>query len=466
MMRDFSTYSFRPSCGEGGNKDHLLGGFLVGNAINYGVNLIEDPSLQYLFYLGQIGVSVSPLSNNLRHLEYLNNPFPSFFRRGLNVSLSTDSPLQVHHTQEPLIEEYSVASKVWKLSPTDMCEIARNSVLQSGFSHEFKQRALGELYFLSSSKGNDSKVTHLSDVRVAYRYETYHAEIDLLDALAGTFDHQNNKFPRAMFTEEEEDAMIKLVAKQTSKAADALAAKGGIIVASTDEAEIARMRNQRQILSKQLADAENQLESLKMQNRKLFDSYNEAAAKLAALKHSKQGIAQLVESANRRMARSRAAMGGGSLSEGAGIGGGSLSRLGGGGADGAMEQSNNALNRPQSTFSRMSHYGGASSTSPSTMMMANNNNNSGGKVGAEQSGLNTTLNSDTLHQQPSTMLGRESTTVPEMLHAAVNDQHRQMMEAEKDELSPQQARFLQQKRILEGSEAVFGRDGLFGGGRK
>jgi AMP deaminase len=34
------------------------------------------------------------------------------------------------------MEEYSIAAQVWKLSSVDMCELARNSVLMSGFSHE------------------------------------------------------------------------------------------------------------------------------------------------------------------------------------------------------------------------------------------------------------------------------------------------------------------------------------------
>lgn len=38
--------------------------------------------------------------------------------------------------QEPLMEEYAIAAQVFKLSTCDMCEIARNSVLQSGLSHE------------------------------------------------------------------------------------------------------------------------------------------------------------------------------------------------------------------------------------------------------------------------------------------------------------------------------------------
>ena len=34
------------------------------------------------------------------------------------------------------MEEYSIAAQVWKLSPCDMCELARNSVLMSGFEHK------------------------------------------------------------------------------------------------------------------------------------------------------------------------------------------------------------------------------------------------------------------------------------------------------------------------------------------
>lgn len=31
------------------------------------------------------------------------------------------------------MEEYSIAAQVWKLNPVDMCELAKNSVLMSGF---------------------------------------------------------------------------------------------------------------------------------------------------------------------------------------------------------------------------------------------------------------------------------------------------------------------------------------------
>jgi AMP deaminase len=34
------------------------------------------------------------------------------------------------------MEEYAIAAQVFKLSTCDMCEISRNSVLQSGLSNE------------------------------------------------------------------------------------------------------------------------------------------------------------------------------------------------------------------------------------------------------------------------------------------------------------------------------------------
>ena len=36
------------------------------------------------------------------------------------------------------MEEYSIAAQVWKLSPCDMSELARNSVIMSGFEDKVK----------------------------------------------------------------------------------------------------------------------------------------------------------------------------------------------------------------------------------------------------------------------------------------------------------------------------------------
>jgi AMP deaminase len=128
--------------------------FFCANGINHGINLRKAPVMEYLYYLKQIGLAMSPLSNNALFLNYARNPFPTFHARGLNVALSTDDPLQFHSSKEAIIEEYAVARAVWKLSACDLSEIARNSVLQSGFEHELKVAWLGENYYKAGRERN------------------------------------------------------------------------------------------------------------------------------------------------------------------------------------------------------------------------------------------------------------------------------------------------------------------------
>ncbi|KAJ3329007.1 AMP deaminase [Blyttiomyces sp. JEL0837] len=170
--RGFNTFLFRPHGGEAGDTDHLTAAFLTAHSINHGILLRKVPAIQYLYYLDQIGIAMSPLSNNALFLNYERNPFLSFFQRGLNVSLSTDDPLQFHFTKEPLIEEYSVATQIWKLSSTDMCEIARNSVLQSGWEMSIKKHWVGENCGLPGPAGNAIHKTNVPNIRLAYRYQT------------------------------------------------------------------------------------------------------------------------------------------------------------------------------------------------------------------------------------------------------------------------------------------------------
>ncbi|RYR18001.1 hypothetical protein Ahy_B03g062644 isoform C [Arachis hypogaea] len=185
--KGMTTIKLRPHCGEAGDSDHLAAAFLLCHNISHGINLRKTPVLQYLYYLAQVGLAMSPLSNNSLFLDYSRNPLPMFFQRGLNVSLSTDDPLQIHLTKEPLLEEYSVAAKVWKLSACDMCEIARNSVYQSGFSHQTKLRWLGDKYFLRGPEGNDIHKTNVPSLRIAFRYETWKDEMQYIYAGQATF---------------------------------------------------------------------------------------------------------------------------------------------------------------------------------------------------------------------------------------------------------------------------------------
>lgn len=56
-----STFCFRPHAGEAGEINHLHAAFLTARGINHGINLRKSPSLQYLYYLTQIGLALSPL---------------------------------------------------------------------------------------------------------------------------------------------------------------------------------------------------------------------------------------------------------------------------------------------------------------------------------------------------------------------------------------------------------------------
>ncbi|NXF24799.1 AMPD1 deaminase, partial [Rhodinocichla rosea] len=174
-QRGMNTFLFRPHCGEAGALTHLLAAFMTADNISHGLNLKK-----YLYFLARIPIAMSPLSNNSLFLEYAKNPLLDFHQKGLMVSLSTDDPMQFHYTKEPLMEEYAIAAQVFKLSTCDMCEIARNSILQCGLSHEEKVKFLGENYQEDGPDGNDIRKTNVAQIRVAYRYETWCYELNLI----------------------------------------------------------------------------------------------------------------------------------------------------------------------------------------------------------------------------------------------------------------------------------------------
>ncbi|XP_053108282.1 AMP deaminase 3 isoform X3 [Hemicordylus capensis] len=178
--RGMSTFLFRPHCGEAGSITHLVSSFLTADNISHGLLLKKSPVLQYLYYLAQIPIAMSPLSNNSLFLEYSKSPLREFLHKGLLVSLSTDDPMQFHYTKEALMEEYAIAAQVWKLSTCDLCEIARNSVLQSGLSDKEKQKFLGVNYCNEGPEGNNIRKTNVAQIRMAFRYETLCNELSFL----------------------------------------------------------------------------------------------------------------------------------------------------------------------------------------------------------------------------------------------------------------------------------------------
>ena len=82
--RGLNTFALRPHAGEAGDVDHLATALLLCENVAHGINLRRAPTLQYLFYAAQVGLCMSPLSNNSLFLDYHRNPFPQFFARGLS----------------------------------------------------------------------------------------------------------------------------------------------------------------------------------------------------------------------------------------------------------------------------------------------------------------------------------------------------------------------------------------------
>ncbi|KAI4968405.1 hypothetical protein ZWY2020_058060 [Hordeum vulgare] len=120
--KGMTTIKLRPHCGEAGDIDHLAAAFLTSHNIAHGVNLKKSPVLQYLYYLAQL----------------------------------------------------------WKLSSCDLCEIARNSVYQSGFSHRLKSHWIGRNYYKRGPDGNDIHQTNVPHIRIEFRHNIWKEEMELI----------------------------------------------------------------------------------------------------------------------------------------------------------------------------------------------------------------------------------------------------------------------------------------------
>lgn len=180
LLTGRNVFDFRPHCGETGDVAHLAAAYLAAKHIAHGTQLRDNPALSYLYYINQIGITASPLGETAVHTLVRDNPFPVFFRRGLHVSLSTDNPLMIHMTDEPVAEEYATAAQMWRLSTTDLCEIARNSVLQSGFTMAEKEAWLGAGFARTDLRAHDIARTNVPLVRLRFRFDAFFDELRFL----------------------------------------------------------------------------------------------------------------------------------------------------------------------------------------------------------------------------------------------------------------------------------------------
>eukprot|EP00959_Pyramimonas_sp_CCMP1952_P306717 6419017-Pyramimonas_sp.AAC.1 len=72
------------------------------------------------------------------------------------------------------------ARQVWKLTACDLCEIARNSVMQSGFPHDTKKHWVSDEYWLPGPAGNDMRKTNVPNIRMQFRLDVLATEHKLV----------------------------------------------------------------------------------------------------------------------------------------------------------------------------------------------------------------------------------------------------------------------------------------------
>ncbi|KAL8435099.1 hypothetical protein ACSSS7_002689 [Eimeria intestinalis] len=148
FLQGMRPLDFRPHCGEAGSVSHLATMFLLAKGINHGILLKKSPVLQYLFYLQQIGLAMSPLSNNAlflevgakRQLRRASHLLVVLMLNLLSLAAAAAAAAAIASHRAVLLQLLHVCAAgvwcgrllqhYWKLSPVDLCELARNSVLQ------------------------------------------------------------------------------------------------------------------------------------------------------------------------------------------------------------------------------------------------------------------------------------------------------------------------------------------------
>ena len=78
-----------------------------------------------------------------------------------------------------MLEEYTTARTAYDLSMLDMCEIARNSVIQSGFEDARKRKWLGDRY-AKGALGCEPGKCNVTLARASFRERLLQAERDMV----------------------------------------------------------------------------------------------------------------------------------------------------------------------------------------------------------------------------------------------------------------------------------------------
>jgi adenosine deaminase len=121
-----------PHAGETAGPESVLGALALGaDRLSHGIRAAEDAALLARLADEQVTCDVCPTSNVrlaiVSHIE--EHPLPQLLEAGVPVSLGSDDQL---FFGSMVADEYAVARNVWRLSDSDLAEIARTSVQASG----------------------------------------------------------------------------------------------------------------------------------------------------------------------------------------------------------------------------------------------------------------------------------------------------------------------------------------------
>uniref|UniRef100_A0A8C1LES7 AMP deaminase n=1 Tax=Cyprinus carpio TaxID=7962 RepID=A0A8C1LES7_CYPCA len=179
--RGFHTFVLRPHCGEAGPIHHLVSGFMLSENISHGLLLRKAPVLQYLYYLAQVGIAMSPLSNNSLFLSYHTH---THSHRHYNVE--TTDTIKTKFTLKCLIINNLIF-------PLYVVFLKYNPNFSSKNIYLTKSHWLGPDYNKEGPVSNDIRRTNVPDIRVGYRYETLCEELHLITQAVRTqeSDHAN-----------------------------------------------------------------------------------------------------------------------------------------------------------------------------------------------------------------------------------------------------------------------------------
>ncbi|ODQ80539.1 hypothetical protein BABINDRAFT_160810 [Babjeviella inositovora NRRL Y-12698] len=183
-----------------------------------GLKLLEHPTLQYLYYMNQVGLLMAPTSDISIHkalnvsarnrgLSYMNHPFIQLSQIGLLVSINASNPLLSSLTREPVMEEYCIAANIVKMNDVELCELMRNSVMNSNYEAYYKRKWIGvdiekkneseNRYKATKTRGSEDYLralhrgcfidndngflrTNVPQIRVRYRQNTLRYEYEFI----------------------------------------------------------------------------------------------------------------------------------------------------------------------------------------------------------------------------------------------------------------------------------------------